>query len=176
MGYSSEGTGGSDFPPPHSDLSLHPPSWRTHANSDRDVLQDVSDHVHVVCLVSHVTCMFVVSHHMFQLLEHVQLTSPECVSDDSSQHLLQSMPTLCEGEESQGVEGALLKLLNQQQNSEQSYVQEVGSQPWYVWGLLLFMHVHACGNMSMHVRTCSCMFMHVAACMDTCPCMWTLPG
>ena len=43
VGASSEGGGGADYLGPSSNIdSIQPPSWRTHATSDRDVLQDVS--------------------------------------------------------------------------------------------------------------------------------------
>ncbi len=69
-----------------------------------------------------------------QLLEHIELTSPECIEDaDGSQGQLQVMPTLTVGvakeEGQEEVEGALLALLQQQQSTEHSYVQEVLSQP-----------------------------------------------
>lgn len=59
-----------------------------------------------------------------QLLEHVKVTSPECNSDtDYSQ--FQTVPTISMGEE---VEGSLLHLLQEQQSSEQGYVDDVLSQ------------------------------------------------
>lgn len=74
VGASSEGGGGGtgtpEYVPPRIAL-VQPPSWRTHANSDRDVLQDVSMYTDVMCCDD---CLFAVA-------------SGACDSDQSRMHI-----------------------------------------------------------------------------------------
>lgn len=121
---SSEGVGGADYLGPSSSIDcVQPPSWRTHATSDRDVLQDVS------CSMMSRSIADV---SLLQLLEHIELTSPECVAEPegSQSHPLPTLSVgMSLGEGQEEVEGALLKLLQQQQSTEHSYAQEALSQP-----------------------------------------------
>ena len=67
-----------------------------------------------------------------QLLEHIELTSPECVAEPegSQSYPLATLSVgVSLGEVQEEVEGALLKLLQQQQSTELSYAQEALSQP-----------------------------------------------
>ena len=147
VGASSEGTGVSDggsHPLPRGDLSVHPPSWRTHANTDRDVLQDVSSLMLAAgCMESSSPSLLPPpppsppslppSSHV-QLLEHVQSTSPECIPESSEpsstsySRAFQSLPAHTH-DANQTVEGTLLHLLHQQQSSEYNYIHGVLSQP-----------------------------------------------
>ena len=68
-----------------------------------------------------------------QLLEHLTLTSPECVLEtSSSQDPFQLVLSVDKEIPSPGVEAALLQLLHQQESTEQNYVNEVVFQPGLV--------------------------------------------
>jgi len=102
-----ESIGDTLAPPTISDVSapssdpLQPPSWRTHVNSDRDILEDV--------------------------LKHLETTSPECLLHPGRVGLCEPAPVRIEGRE--GMERRMVAQLDQHQQSEQVYSREAFTLP-----------------------------------------------
>jgi hypothetical protein len=86
-----------DQVPPYSEDPLQPPSWETHANTDRDTLED--------------------------LLRHIERTSPECVLYPGVAGLAEPAPVA--SKTTRTLEGKMVAAVQSQQASEAEYSQGI---------------------------------------------------